>query len=211
VYLKGQLWSVLVPIVIVAGLCGLFIRDCVILSAAEAQRTPREIEAEEIAIALRRKLQLPYESPDQTHPYVAHCRNARGGCEARTLRFARLFVDLAGDHQIDPYLIAAIAMRETALNPRVVGDAGERGVMQVHPGRREAARARRVCARNRQSANVCEAAYVVAGVEILAGVLTRCPRVEDAIGAYHSGRCGGGGDAYIRAVLELRAELGGDL
>ena len=57
--------------------------------------------------------------------YVAHCRRARGGCEARVHELATLLINAASREGVDAYLLAAIAFHESALNADAVGRAGD--------------------------------------------------------------------------------------
>ena len=50
---------------------------------------------------------------------------------ARFQRFDTLIRRAAADHQLDPLLVKALVWRESRFDPRKVGSAGERGLMQV--------------------------------------------------------------------------------
>lgn len=48
-------------------------------------------------------------------------------------RFDDLIIKAAKEHRLDPELIRALVHEESFFNPRAVGDAGEKGLMQVSP------------------------------------------------------------------------------
>src|SRR3954470_16799361 len=50
---------------------------------------------------------------------------------ARFQQFDPMIESIAGEHQLDPMLIKAVVWRESRFDPRKVGTAGERGLMQV--------------------------------------------------------------------------------
>ena len=60
-------------------------------------------------------------------------RRAHPGAEARARIYAAQVELAAGAAQVDPFLVVALIERESSWNPRAVGAAGERGVMQIHP------------------------------------------------------------------------------
>jgi soluble lytic murein transglycosylase len=66
---------------------------------------------------------------------------------ARFHQFDNLIVTVATEHQLDPLLVKAVVWRESRFDPRKIGSAGERGLMQVSE------RAAREWARETQVAN----------------------------------------------------------
>src|SRR5438045_6225699 len=50
---------------------------------------------------------------------------------ARFHQFDNLIRTVAGEHELDPMLVKAVVWRESRFDPRKIGSAGERGVMQV--------------------------------------------------------------------------------
>src|SRR5574341_81211 len=115
------------------GLLALFALDLHGDLAAQDSR-PREIEA-----ALLAHLTLG------SGHHVRHCRGAFGGCRARVRRMAALFVRAGRDHQIDPWLLAALSLRESGGNPDAIGARGELGLMQLNPRSRAGTLAARLC------------------------------------------------------------------
>jgi hypothetical protein len=141
--------------------------------------------------------------------YVRHCRDAREGCEERLGTFARMIGDAAERHTLDPFLLAAVAVRESALDPEAAGAAGERGIVQLHP-RGSGARVRyvrsesyrRSCARR---PGACQEEVLDVGARLLARNIERCGGVREALGAYNRGECGE--TDYARGVMSERQRL----
>ncbi len=65
--------------------------------------------------------------------HVQHCRVVEGGCRARIATLSRLITEASNRAGVDPFLTAAIAMRESGLNPLAVSPVGARGVVQLNP------------------------------------------------------------------------------
>lgn len=153
-----------------------------------------------------------WEKPDGTRVFVAHCRTAPGGCEARIEAFADMFVHVGAEWNIDPWLLAGLAWKESGLNPAATGGIGEGGILQLHPRGVGAsvdfvanARIRAACLRQ---PHACQHSVVEAGAAHLSGWVSRCGGLEEALGGYNSGRCGGGG-SYARRVFYRRDQLRG--
>jgi hypothetical protein len=141
--------------------------------------------------------------------YVHHCRAANGGCRQRVSTFARLIGDASERHGLDPFLLAAVAIRESGMDPSAAGGAGERGIVQLHP-RGAGARIRYVtseayrrrCARR---PDVCQDEVLDAGARLLSSTIARCGSVRDGLGAYNRGECGE--TDYARRVMRERQRL----
>lgn len=141
-----------------------------------------------------------------------HCRRATGGCDARLLEFARYLTE-AGEHfELDPWLLAAMAFRESGLNPFAVGLVGERGILQLHPKNPRAkgvrfvrdSRYRDNCKR---SVGACQREIVDRAALVLSNSLKKCGGdLEQALGMYNAGRCGGS-RKYAERVLQERLRL----
>jgi membrane-bound lytic murein transglycosylase MltF len=141
--------------------------------------------------------------------YVRHCRSAREGCASRVATFARLIGDASRRHTIDPFLLAAVAVRESGMNPLAAGAAGERGIVQLHPrgpgaGIRfvRSEGYRRHCERQ---PGVCQEEVLQAGAQLLSRSIDRCGTVREALGAYNRGSCGE--TDYSRRVMNERQRL----
>lgn len=141
--------------------------------------------------------------------YVRHCRSTRGGCAERTAVFARMIGDAATTHRVDPFLLAAVAVRESGMDPTAAGAAGERGIVQLHP-RGSGARVRYVrsevyrrgCERR---PDACQREVLEAGARLLSTSITRCGGVREGLGAYNRGECGA--TDYARRVMSERQRL----
>ena len=165
------------------------------------------------AVSLARALEarLRVWSREGRPVYVRHCRQTRtqGGCRARLISFARIIDSAAHRHGVDPFLLAAMALRESGLNPFAEGAAGERGIVQLHPRgigyhvpfvRSKAYRRR--CERR---SDACQEEVVDSGAAHLASAVQRCGSVAAGLGAYNTGVCQTTG--YTRRVLEERQRL----
>lgn len=151
-----------------------------------------------------------YRNPNGRITYVRHCRSAREGCRRRVEQFAQWIVEAARAHDVDPWLLAAMAVRESGLNPFAVGRAGERGVVQIHPqgdharglGFVRSESYRRRCERQ---AGACQREILDAGARHLSAWLRRCGTLEAGLGGYNRGVCGATG--YVVRVLRERDRL----
>lgn len=138
------------------------------------------------------------------------CREGAVDCRSRLDAFARLIVGAARRHGIDPWLLAALAWRESGLNPAALGRHREAGIVQLHP--RGAGRGVRYVEdagyRERCQAEVdaCQGPVLDRGAHTLAGAIERCGSLVAGLGAYASGHCTEGGVLQSR-VLEERRQL----
>ena len=174
---------------------------------------PRDPDTLALSAALRARLRLPG-VPGGRRWYVAHCRAAPGGCEARVGRFAGYIVEAGRLERLDPWLLAALAVHESALSPAAESRPPfrARGILQLHPRSRASvgvrfvrgSRAyRRACL---LQPGACQLPVVLAGARYLREVTDWCG--GDAIlglGAYGTGRCEP--IAAAAAVLRERARL----
>lgn len=178
---------------------------------SHAQEIPREIATDPATTALARALdrRLTVWRAGSRVVYVHHCRHARGGCASRVATFARLIGEASRRHTIDPFLLAAVAVRESGMNPLAAGAAGERGIVQLHPRgpgagirfvRSEAYR--RYCERQ---PDVCQDEVLEAGAQLISRSIDRCGTVREALGAYNRGACGV--TDYSRRVMDERQNL----
>lgn len=178
--------------------------DATVLSA-QAKRDERVVA---LARALDARLTV-WKRPDGRVIHVTHCRRIRDGCRARLVTFARWIVQVAEKHSIDPFLIAAMAIRESGLDPFAAGAAGERGIVQLHPrgvGRGvrfvQSERYREYC---KHKPGACQLEVIEAGATLVAESIEHCGGVAAGLGAYNSGVCGE--NAYARRVLAEREKL----
>lgn len=142
-----------------------------------------------------------------------HCRRAKGGCDARLLEFAHYLKDAGDRFELDPWLLAAMAFRESGLNPFAVGTVGERGILQLHPKNPTVKKIRfvrdewyRTRCKNRIGA--CQKEVIEHAAHMLASSLRKCGgNMEDALGMYNTGRCGGSHRYAERVFVERGAMM----
>lgn len=143
---------------------------------------------------------------------AAHCRHAPGGCEKRLAAFAEYLVDAAEHHSLDPWLMAAMAFKESGFNPFALGSLGEMGILQINPGRKDARQVRFMQdewyrKRCRKEPGACQREVVEHAATVLERSFERCNGdVVEALGAYNTGHCGGN-RSYAKGVLITRNEL----
>ncbi len=143
---------------------------------------------------------------------IYHCRQAREGCDQRLTEFAHYLVDAGAKNGIDPWLLAAMAFRESGMNPFVVGAVGELGILQLHPKNPRVKSVRFIRDayyrnRCRKEAGACQREVVDRAAEILARSLALCDNdLYRALGMYNSGKCGGS-KTYADRILYERDKL----
>lgn len=147
-----------------------------------------------LAQALDQRLTV-WKRPDGTPIHVAYCRDVRKGCRARLASFAQMLTKAANDEGLDPFLLAAVAVKESGLSPTAVGPKGSAGILQLNP-RGVGAGLRVVrdphyrawCARHRVDG--CQSEVIERGARHLASWIESCGDVAAALGGYNSGECG---------------------
>jgi hypothetical protein len=143
---------------------------------------------------------------------ASHCRHAPGGCDRRLTAFAEYLASSASRYRMDPWLLTAMAFKESGMNPFALGSQGEMGILQINPERRDAREVRFMRDqwyrnRCRKEPGACQQEIVDHAAQVLVRSFERCGTdVMDALGAYNTGRCGGN-DRYAKRVLTERAEL----
>lgn len=176
---------------------GRFFLLCIGLSALAVFTNPHTAHCQGLADAIETRLTLPGGG------YVRHCRRAEGGCRARAERLAELFLEAGERYGVDPWLLAAMAAKESGMDSSAVGRVGELGLMQLHPrspwGRRALRRVR--------AGEPADAVVVDEAAALLAAAIARCTEIDAALGAYNSGRCGP--NRYAERVLRIRAAMEG--
>jgi hypothetical protein len=165
----------------------------------------------QLSQAMRARIAVSYTKTGRTIP-AYHCRHAPEGCETRLSTFAQYLVEAGTRHGIDPWLMAAMAFKESGFNPFALGSLGELGILQINPGRRDAKTVRFIRdewyrRRCRKEAGACQREVVDHAAQVLSRSIERCERdVKDALGLYNTGRCGGN-DRYAKRILAERDEL----
>lgn len=165
-----------------------------------------------LARAMQATLVLHHSDSSAAPVFVRHCRDATSGCAARLEAFSGYFAEAGVRYNVDPWLLAAMAFRESSLNPFATGALGERGLLQIHPkspwGRQvrfvKDSDFRQRCLRQ---TGACQRELIQRATDLLARSLRLCDGdLVAALGSYNTGRCGGNPD-YARKVLETRNEL----
>jgi hypothetical protein len=143
--------------------------------------------------------------------HVQHCRVVDGGCRARVAKLSRLITESSNRAGVDPFLTAAIAMRESGLNPLAVSPVGARGVVQLNPKYRGKTvpfiynqSYREQCSRR---PGACQREVLDAGLGLYRWAVSRCGgNVEKGLAWYNSGRCDKQ-NGYAASVLRERRRL----
>ena len=143
--------------------------------------------------------------------HVQHCRVVDGGCRARIAKLSRLITEASNRAGVDPFLTAAIAVRESGLNPLAVSPVGARGVVQLNPKYRGKTvpfvyneSYREQCGRR---PGACQREVLDAGLGLYQWAVTRCGgSVEKGLAWYNSGRCDKQ-NGYAASVLRERRRL----
>ncbi len=143
--------------------------------------------------------------------HVQHCRVVEGGCRARIATLSRLITEASNRAGVDPFLTAAIAMRESGLNPLAVSPVGARGVVQLNPRYRGKTvpfvyneSYREQCGRR---PGACQREVLDAGLGLYRWAVERCGGdVAKGLSWYNSGRCEKR-NGYAASVLRERLRL----
>jgi hypothetical protein len=143
--------------------------------------------------------------------HVQHCRASRGGCRARVAALSRLITEASNRAGVDPFLTAAIAVRESGLNPLAVSPVGARGVVQLNPKYRGKTvpfvydeRYRAKCGLR---PGACQREVLDAGLGLYAWAVDRCGGdVRKGLAWYNAGRCDKQ-NGYAASVLRERRRL----
>jgi hypothetical protein len=146
-----------------------------------------------------------------------HCRRASEGCDRRMEEFARYLNDAGERYGLDPWLLAAMAFRESGLNPWAVGAVGELGILQLHPRNPRSKNVRFVHdewyrRRCHQEPGACQREVVERAAELLARAVGLCGgNLEQGLSMYNTGRCDGN-RSYAQRVrgelLRLKGAVG---
>jgi Transglycosylase SLT domain len=141
-----------------------------------------------------------------------HCRRASEGCDRRLYEFAQYLNDAGERYGIDPWLLAAMAFRESGLNPFAVGAVGELGILQLHPrnpGSKHLRFIRDEWYRQRchREPGACQREIVERAAAMLAESLRRCGGdLDEALGMYNTGHCGGN-TRYAQRIMTERERM----
>jgi membrane-bound lytic murein transglycosylase MltF len=123
--------------------------------------------------------------------------------------FSRWIAEIAREHGIDAFVLAAMAVRESGLDPFARGAAGEYGLIQLHPrgvGRRvQFVQSEAFRQRCRRQLGACQRVILQIGARYLSEAVSQCGSLEAGLGAYNRGVCGS--TRYATLVLDERAAL----
>lgn len=192
--MRRRLTAVLVLAALLAGYA-------IVLRTARAQEPSSSL----LTRAIVSHFELAWTRADGSHPFVAHCRRAHGGCAARARRMAEHFERAGARHDVDPWLLAAIALQESGGNPDAVGTRGEWSLMQLLPGSAHERVVRRLCDENPSE---CTAITIDGAARLVRSAIDRCGSEGAALGMYNRGVCGE--TDYSIAVLARRARMRGE-
>ena len=175
---------------------------------AQEPQNQTELVAHALARAIDKRLTV-WRSPSGRTVHVAHCRSEGFECRERIAAFSLMIATASLEHGADPFLVAAIALRESGFNPLAEGSAGERGLVQLHPRgvgyHVEFVRNERHRERCASRPDACQGEIIDAGVRLLTQSITRCGSVAEGLGMYNTGRCQETG--YSRRVINERRRL----
>jgi len=159
----------------------------------------------------------PAPEPDQEAPAAEQPAEAQTGCglhagyPENVQRWCSLIERYASDHGLDPNLVAAVMLLESAGNPEAYSRSGAVGLMQVMPrdGLAAAFQCKNgPCFSARPSmAELYDPDFNVSyGVRMLAGLYQRTSSLREALRAYGPGDAG---YTYADKVLGIYAAHGG--
>lgn len=147
----------------------------------------------------------------QTVP-AFHCRHAPEGCEQRLAKFAEYLANSGTKNGVDPWILTAMAFRESGFNPFAMGSLGELGILQLHPGNPRSKHVRFIHdqwyrQRCKKEIGACQEEVVERAAQLLAKSVEQCGGdLKDALGSYNTGRCGGN-SRYAKRILGERKAL----
>lgn len=168
-------------------------------------------EAPLLQAAMEARISLGRDRAGRMVP-IGHCRYAREGCERRLAEFTNYIIHASQTYRLDTWLMTAMALKESGLNPFARGPVGELGILQINPQRRDAKQLRFMqdpayrenC---KSTPGACQREIVDHAAQVLTEALQMCDGdLARALGAYNTGRCGGNDD-YVERVLRERDDL----
>jgi hypothetical protein len=166
-------------------------------------------EARALARAFEARLTV-HTRADGTRVLARRCREGPVPCRERLAVFAALIHEAARRHGLDPYLLAALAMRESGLDPAALGRNREAGIVQLHPrgAGRDVRYVQDDAYRERCQAEVdaCQGPVLERGASTLARAIEECGGLVAGLGAYATGHCTEHA-RHARRVLDERDRL----
>lgn len=135
-------------------------------------------------------------TPSGEPVYAKHCGPPHK-CEDYVRRFVEDVRYASAWHDVNPWTLAAIAVRETGLNPNRVGRIGERGEFQLNPRNRA----------NRDALRYHRREQALRAAQLLSEYTEWCGSETLGLGAYNTGKCVR--TRYARRVLQWRSKMSG--
>jgi hypothetical protein len=137
--------------------------------------------------------------------YAPHLANHPRGPEVRAQEIAQVLVDAANTHGVDPYLLTALAYRESSFDPGAVSNVGAFGLLQTHVRWS----GKEVLNRCMIYPEHCLHWQADAGAKALAYYIQVCHSEARALHAFRTGDCGrpGRNGPQTKKVLVLRNQL----
>lgn len=169
-----------------------------------------QTEHDRMVAAMERRVSFKMSREMGKPKYVKHCRTAPEGCHTRLRAFASMFIRSGRDHSVDPWVLAAMAARESGFNPWAEGSIGERGVLQLaRMWTRDLPQLRdpRVMARCRREVGACQSQVIDFAAGMLARSIEKCGSLLGGLTRYNTGRCLDEPNRYARQVLRIRGSL----
>ncbi len=129
-------------------------------------------------------------------------------CEAHAHEFAALCESVGRQAGVDPWLLCAVAGRESDFDWDRTNAAGDFGAFQLNPRERWGKRARTWCELQPEQ---CHLAQTVEAAHLLRFERGRCGSWRGALAAYHRGKSctDARGLEYAARVMRVRRELRG--
>jgi len=178
-------------------------------TADRAESAPPSPAARALARAFEARMTV-WRRPDGSRVLTRRCREGPVDCAARLRRFAEMIVRAARRHDLDPFLLGALAWRESGLDPAALGRRGEAGLVQLHPrgAGRDMRYVRDVAYRAACQAELdaCQGPVLERGASTLSRAIAECGSLESGLGAYATGHCTDRA-SHATHVLEERETL----
>ena len=185
--------------------------SAVVAAPAHANQ-PAAADSELLSRAMRARVTINTDPHTGRQIAASHCRRAPEGCDRRMAEFAGYLTDAGQKNGLDPWLLAAMAFKESGFNPFAMGSLGELGILQLHPNNPRSKHVRFLHdewyrKRCRHEIGACQKEVVDRAAELLARTVEQCGgSLQDALGAYNTGRCGGS-SVYAKRIIGERKLL----
>ncbi len=210
------LWAIMgISYVGICVIIGLFIYIIIDVATAHSQNTttppatadfessPASQEA--LVYSVLEKLEVWENEKSGKVVYAYKCRAAPKGCEKRIKALISYIYTSCKKHDLNPYLAAAVAWKESRFNPFALSQTNDVGTFQINryspwaKGVRfiKDRRFRRSC---RNKVGACQQLLIDRAVKLLRDSIDHCNGIRSGLGMYNTGKCNGN-PAYTRRVL----------